>query len=226
MVKNGMSEDVQIKSKQRVTNHGEVFTGKREINAMLDMVKQETERLDSRFLEPACGTGNFLVEILRRKLAVLKDKYAKNQADYEHYGVIAASSIYGVDLLPDNVLECQERLNGIFVMEYTALFSVLNQQCLAAIKYLFSKNILCGDALNMRTENGKPIVFSEWAMVGDNKMQRRDFTLSDILEANKKSPQLTLMQGLMKYDRDAGTFIPNPVREYPLVPYWEIMNYE
>ena len=67
----------QVKSKQRVADHGEVFTAEREVNAMLDLVKQETERIDSRFLEPACGDGNFLSEILRRKLAVVKRSYGK-----------------------------------------------------------------------------------------------------------------------------------------------------
>ena len=87
----------QVVSKKRVADHGEVFTSEREVNAMLDLVKQETERIDSRFLEPACGTGNFLVEILRRKLEVIKNRYKKNQLEYERYAVIAVSSIYGVD---------------------------------------------------------------------------------------------------------------------------------
>jgi type I restriction-modification system DNA methylase subunit len=82
-----------------------VFTSEREVHAMLDLVKQETERIDSRFLEPACGTGNFLVEILRRKLAIVEQRYGKNQIEYERYSIIAISSIYGVDLLQDNIEE-------------------------------------------------------------------------------------------------------------------------
>ena len=88
----------QLKSKNRVADHGEVFTAEREVNAMLDLVKQETERIDSRFLEPACGTGNFLVEVLRRKLAVVDKNYKKSQLDYERYAVLAVSSLYGIDL--------------------------------------------------------------------------------------------------------------------------------
>lgn len=103
----------QVKSKQRVEEHGEVFTNEREVNAMLDMVKQETERIDSRFLEPACGDGNFLSEVLRRKLAVVAERYGKSQLEYERYAFVAVSSIYGVDIMADNVEECRERLYGI-----------------------------------------------------------------------------------------------------------------
>src|SRR3990167_1072830 len=112
----------QIKSKHRVTNHGEVFTNEREVNGMLDLVKNETERLDSRFLEPACGTGNFLVAVLNRKLSVLKQKYSRSQTEYEKYGIIVISSLYGIDLLEDNVEECKERLVEIFKKEYSSIF--------------------------------------------------------------------------------------------------------
>ena len=114
----------QVKSKQRVADHGEVFTAEREVNAMLDLVKQETERIDSRFLEPACGDGNFLAEILRRKLAVVKVNYRRNPADYEKYAVIAVTSIYGIDILQDNVEACRERLFGIWNEEYISLITL------------------------------------------------------------------------------------------------------
>lgn len=99
----------QVKSKKRVADHGEVFTAEREVNAMLDLVKHETERIESTFLEPACGNGNFLAEILRRKLAIV-DQYKRFPSDWERYSVVAMMSIYGVDILPDNVAECRERL--------------------------------------------------------------------------------------------------------------------
>ena len=75
----------QVKSKKRVADHGEVFTAEREVNAMLDLVKQETERIDSRFLEPACGDGNFLTEVLKRKLIVVENRYRKSQLEFERY---------------------------------------------------------------------------------------------------------------------------------------------
>jgi type I restriction-modification system DNA methylase subunit len=125
----------QVKSKKRVTDHGEVFTSEREVNAMLDLVKQETERIDSRFLEPACGTGNFLVEILRRKLKILENRYKKSQLEFERYTVIAISSIYGVDILEDNVVECRNRLFEIFDEKYTSFYKTkCKEECRTSIK--------------------------------------------------------------------------------------------
>lgn len=114
----GASVAQQVKSKERVADHGEVFTNEREVNAMLDMVKQETERIDSRFLEPACGDGNFLAEILRRKLAIVKQRYSKSMSEYEKYCFVAVASIYGVELLQDNATDCRSRLFDIVKGEY------------------------------------------------------------------------------------------------------------
>ena len=115
--------NTQIKSKQRVEDHGEVFTAEREVNAMLDLVNTESERVDSRFLEPACGDGNFLSEILRRKLDVAKRlsvpprKRKIQPAEFEKQSVIAVTSIYGIDLLIDNVISCRKRLFQIWYKE-------------------------------------------------------------------------------------------------------------
>ena len=116
----------QVKSKSRVTDYGEVFTAEREVKAMCDLVKQETERIDSRFLEPACGDGNFLAEILKRKLAVVKSKYRRSPYDWERNSLLALGSVYGVELLIDNVRICQERLFGIWDKEYK---SVCKKEC-------------------------------------------------------------------------------------------------
>ncbi|MFN5610155.1 MAG: SAM-dependent DNA methyltransferase, partial [Pseudanabaena sp.] len=124
------ASEKQVISKQRVTDHGEVFTNQREVNAMLDLVKQETERIESRFLEPACGTGNFLAEILERKLQVVQMRYGRVQLEYERNAVLTVSSIYGVDILEDNIQECRDRLFNIFNQKYTELFEVLaNDDC-------------------------------------------------------------------------------------------------
>jgi hypothetical protein len=137
----------QVKSKERVSNHGEVLTAEQEVAAMLDLVKQETERIDSRFLEPACGDGNFLAEILHRKLAVVKKKYKNSPSDYEKYAVLAISSIYGVDILQDNVKNCSERLFEIWDKEYTANCKKdANEGCRDAVRFILKRNILCGDA--------------------------------------------------------------------------------
>lgn len=182
-----MTVNGQTKSRKRVADHGEVFTAEREVNAMLDLVKQETERIDSRFLEPACGNGNFLAAILRRKLAVVKSRYGRNAADYELYAVIAVASIYGVEILEDNAKECRERLYDIWNKEYTKQCGrYANNETRQTARYILEKNILCGDALTLKQENGIPIVFAEWSAVNGGFIKRRDFELSQMLEPKKR----------------------------------------
>ena len=209
----------QIKSKQRVTDHGEVFTSEREVNAMLDLVKQETERIDSRFLEPACGTGNFLVEILRRKLDVVESRYRKNQLDFERYSVIGVSSIYGVELLSDNAEACRERLLNIFVERYTSLYKgEIKDKCIRSINYILNKNIVVGDALTLKTVGDKeePIVFSEWSSVNGSMVKRRDYTLTNLL-ANQPMDEPNLFS-----DLGDKAFLPTPVKDYPLIHFLNI----
>ena len=188
----------QIKSKKRVADHGEVFTAEREVNAMLDLVKQETERIDSRFLEPACGDGNFLAEILRRKLAEVRRKYRKSPFDYEKNAVLAISSVYGVDLMMDNVEACRERLFKIWDKEYKAVCKKeTNDQTREAVRFILSRNIVCGNALTLMCvdENGvdtaEPIVFSEWAFITGTQMQRKDYTFDELVNGKptKKVPK-------------------------------------
>lgn len=144
-----MGDTMQVKTKKRVADHGEVFTNDREVNAMLDLVKHETERIDSRFLEPACGNGNFLVEVLRRKLERVESRYSKSQLEWERYAFIAVSSIYGVDILQDNTIECQDRLFDIFSKAYLKKFGVnAKMELLKSVKFLLQKNIMWGDATN------------------------------------------------------------------------------
>lgn len=203
----------QVKSKERVNDHGEVFTSEREVNAMLDLVKQETERIDSRFLEPACGTGNFLTEVLRRKLTVVESRYKKNQMDYERYALIAISSIYGIDILLDNVEECRKRLFEIFEDPYQKLFKDnCKDDYLRSIKFILSRNIIHGDALTLKKAGlvEEPIVFSEWSLVHRDQIKRRDFTMTTLLE-NQPMDEPNLFS-----DLGEEAFIPTPCAKYPL----------
>jgi len=178
-----INNDKQVKSKKRVADHGEVFTNNREVNAMLDLVKHETERIDSRFLEPACGNGNFLAEVLRRKLAVVDSRYSKSQIEWELYAVIAVSSIYGVDILEDNAVECRERLFKIFDDRYSVLFkNSCKDKCRNSINFLLKKNIVWGDATNYcEPSTNKPIIFCEWNPIG-NTIQRKDWVFKFLAE--------------------------------------------
>lgn len=216
--------DKQVISKQRVTDHGEVYTHQREVNAMLDLVKQETERIDSRFLEPACGTGNFLVEILNRKLAVVSARYAKSQLEWERYAVLAVSSLYGIDILADNVAACQVRLFEIFHTQYRALFKQqVQQKCGDSVRYILRQNILHGDALTLKTVGNhetpaQPIVFAEWSAVNGSLLKRRDFIYAHLVEqsSHREMPLFS--------DLDEAAYIPEPVKDYPLIHFLEAGN--
>jgi hypothetical protein len=166
-----------VKSKQRVADHGEVFTPAWMVEAMLDLVKEESERIDSRFLEPACGSGNFLVRILKRKLGAVELKYGKSDFERRHYALLALMCIYGIELLADNIAECRANLLEIFA-EYLGMDE--SDELYRAASCVLSQNLVHGDALTMRTHDGKPITFAEWGYLGKGKFQRRDFRL-DVL---------------------------------------------
>ena len=211
----------QVKSKKRVAEHGEVFTAEREVNAMLDLVKQETERIDSRFLEPACGDGNFLVEILNRKLNVVVSKYKKSQAEFERYIIIALSSMYGVDILEDNVSACRQRLFEIANTTYTKIFKdKCKEECSTVLKHILSKNIVWGDALTLKRVDGsdEPIIFTEWTPINGSKIKRRDYTMANLLESQPLD-ELNLFS-----DLGDKAFIPTPVKDYPLTHYLKLAN--
>lgn len=204
----------QIKSRQRVADHGEVYTAEREVKAMCDLVSDECSRIDSRFLEPACGDGNFLAEILSRKLAAVKKKYKKSVIDYEKNALLAVSSIYGVDILADNVAACRERLFKMWQKEYKAVVkTAYSEDTEKSVRFILSKNIVCGNALTLMCvdENGidtdTPIIFSEWAFIMGANMQRQDFTFSELLNRDDE-------QTLLDDKADEGTLICRYVCNY------------
>ena len=219
----------QVKSKERVRDHGEVFTNEREVNAMLDLVKNETENIESTFLEPACGDGNFLSEILKRKLNIVFNRYKNHLDNYEMYSIIAVTSLYGVDILQDNVESCIERLFNIWNEEYTKILkSNSNEKAREACKYILTKNILCGDALTMLKKDGTPIIFAEWKFVSGTMLKRRDYELAKILEAEQMVN--TEEYNLFTFDEDVNKTtresLDVPIKEYPLTDYREVQKYE
>lgn len=220
--------ELQVKSRKRVTDHGEVLTPKHIVNAMLDLVKHQTERIDSRFFEPACGTGNFLIEILERKLKVVEKRYRKSQLEYERYAILAVSSIYGIDILEDNAQECRKRLFDVFDTTYSRLFTrKAKDKCREAARYILKRNIIHGDALSLKTvgNDPQPIVFSEWSLVNGSKLKRRDFIFHELLpKAHVK--QFSLFEKKVPLSSDLGEdiFIPEPAKEYPLVHFLEVAH--
>jgi hypothetical protein len=202
-----------IKSKQRVADHGEVFTPAWLVEVMLDLVKDEAERIDSRFLEPACGSGNFLVQVLRRKLGAVERKFGKSEFEKRHYALLALMCLYGVELLADNIAEC--RVNMLEVLaEYLGVDE--SDVVFRAADYVLSQNLVHGDALTMRTHNGQPIAFAEWGYLGKGKFQRRDFRLDVLTGSSAFSAEGSLFAHLGKHE------IFTPVSAYPPMTMGEL----
>lgn len=208
----------QIKSRQRVADHGEVFTSVREVKAMCDLVVQECERIDSRFLEPACGDGNFLAEILTRKLTAVSKKYKKSAYDWERYSMLALGSLYGVDILADNCEICRERLFKIWDAEYKKICKKeCNDDTRASAKFILGLNIVCGNALSLRCvdenqeDTDEPIVFSEWSFPrNDAFIYRKDYTFDELVNADEKREQKDEQMSFFGGDEapgDEGRFI-------------------
>lgn len=195
-----------VRSKQRVAEHGEVFTPPWMVEAMLDLVKDETERIDSRFLEPACGSGNFLAQVLQRKLAAVELKYGRSHFARRHYSLLALMCVYGVELLADNIEECRANLLEI-IAEY---LSVTDSDMLyGAASYVLSQNLVRGDALTMRTDEGQPIVFAEWGYLGRGRFQRRDFRLDTLALSSTFSAEDSIFASAGRHE------LFMPTRTYP-----------
>ena len=249
-------QEKQIKSKERVRERGEVFTAAREVNAMLDLVKDETENIDSTFLEPACGDGNFLDEVLRRKLAVCKKRYGKSAADYEKFSFLACTTLYGVDIMADNVARCRERLYETWEASFgtshrTVAVSAtgaatgvrrsdFQDRVAAAVRKVFEKNILLGNALSMKRVDEKgndldePIVFTEWKFALGDKLKREEYRFDVLLEGGTRSVASEMTFDFFgdasasvnwmvdPDDPEKKRMIPAPSKVYPLIDYWRI----
>lgn len=222
----GEKRVTQVKSKQRVADHGEVFTAEREVKAMCDLVGQECLRIDSRFLEPACGDGNFLAEILGRKLTVVKEKYKRSAYDWERNSLLALGSLYGVDILSDNCQICRERLYKQWEKAYKAVCKKeCNDDTRRAARFILSRNIVCGNALTLRCvddqqqDTTEPIVFSEWTFPQNNAfIHRKDYTFAELLDETPKKKKVSEQQSLFDVeaaDTDGeGKFIQEYVCHY------------
>lgn len=208
-----LEKEIQVKSSDRVRNHGEVLTARREVETMLDLVKNESERIDSRFLEPACGDGNFLVAILERKLKTVASRYRTKKADFEVQMLSALASIYGIDLLEDNVQIARNRMFEITCDCYkSSLKTKPDEQFQNIMKFILSKNILQGDSLNGIDK----IVFTQWTLVG-YQFKREEFSFSQL---NQQAEILnTPLFASLTNDKGEDVFIPQPINEFPLTFY-------
>ena len=212
------NKEKQIKDKSRVSNFGEVLTSKREVLNMLNLVNTETSRLDSRFLEPACGDGNFLTEVLNFKLDILEKNYSKNQYEFEKFSIQIFTSIYGIDILEDNIISARERLFNQYFDLYNKKFkSNINQKLLDCIKYILKLNLVHADALSLKkVKKDKFIIFSEWSLVND-KIKRRDFEFKNLID------YAPFEKGTLFSDLGDEVIIPSPIKEYPLTHFLDII---
>lgn len=195
-----------IKSKKRVADHGEVFTPRWLVEKMLDLVKGETDRIDSRFLEPACGSGNFLVPVLQRKLAAVEAKFGKSVFERQHYALLALMCCYGVELLSDNIAECRANMLEVFA-DY--LNANETDDVYRAAFFVLSLNLVHGDAMTMRDLTGAPIGVVEWGYLGKGKFQRRDFRLDVLTGMASFSTEDSLFSQLGRHE------IFTPAKVYP-----------
>lgn len=221
---------------------------------MLDLVKDETENIDATFLEPACGDGNFLDEVLRRKLAVCRKRYGKSAADYEKFSFLACTTLYGVDIMADNVARCRERLFETWERAAEAAGAGRRPPCKTpdedremyesvarAVKKVFEKNILLGNALSMKQVDEKgddldePIVFTEWKFAFGDKLKREEYRFDVLLEKGSEAAKVSEMtfdffgeaSSAVNWmvdpdDPERKRMIPAPSKVYPLIDYWRI----
>ncbi len=206
----------QIKSKKRVSEHGEVFTNKKEVNAMINLLPEESMRIESKVLEQACGEGAFLEEILERKFKLLLKKYRRSEYDIQRFTILAISSLYGIDIQEDNVIKCREKLSKISKNFYIKNVNEWRQEVIDSIDFILSKNIVCGDSLTMKDKHNKPIVFSEWSLVDGWMIKRREYKFDSLFNYGSL------------YNVDSPTeiakIIPIPIQEFPLQNLLRIKN--
>ena len=195
-----------IKSKKRVADHGEVFTPGWLVDAMLDLVKGEADRIDSRFLEPACGSGNFLIRVLQRKLAAVETKFGKHDFEKRHYALLGLMCTYGIELLADNIAECRANMLDVLA-EYLDIDE--SDDLYRAAFFVLSQNLVHGDALTMRAQDGLPITFAEWGYLGKGRFQRRDFRLDVLTGSSSFSAEGSLFAHLGKHE------IFTPIKTWP-----------
>lgn len=210
------------KSKSRVEKFGEVNTQIKEINNMLSLVNNECSRIESRFLESACGDGNFLSNIFEKKLEIVFAKNKNDHIEFEKYAIYSLSSLYGIEIQLDNVLKTRDRLLKILKSFYLERFKKdLINEIIQSAKYILKTNIIHGDALSLKlaNDNKKNIIFAEWSMINSTDFKRRDYTFNELLAYQP-------MEGPNLFsDLGEQVFIPSPIKEYKPIHYLKIYDY-
>jgi hypothetical protein len=205
----------------RAKDFAEVYTFEKEVNSMTSLVSNEVQRIDSRFLEPACGNGNFLINILKKKIEIVEKKYKKSQIEYERYSIQAISSLYGIDILEDNVEDCKKRLSNYLYENYEKIFKKdIKNEFFKTINFILSLNIVWGDALSLKTmKSKKPITFAEWSFVSGSLIKRTDYSFSDLIAYQPFD------EGTLFSDLGEKVIIPDPKCSYKPTHYLNLVNH-
>lgn len=212
-----MSEKI-IKSADRVKDIGEVFTPKKTVDFMLDQpeIKAKVNSLTATFLEPSAGEGAFLVEILKRKLAYA-EKVSKSVADMQNSFLLALSTLYGIELMEDNVKALLRNMNETFKDVCDRAFKTKDRskKVLQSAQVIISANMVQGDTLSCKTASGEPIVFSEWKPLSGGRVQRTEQTFDSIVKQsnedhndNDSYEQLNLFGNEEASDADLKHYLP------------------
>ncbi len=199
-----------VRSRQRVADHGEVLTPAWLVEDILNLLGEESERIDARFLEPACGSGNFLVPVLRRKLATVHLEYANSDFEKKQYALLSLMCIYGIELLDDNAAECRTNLLDTF---FDYLGNSVGDEWFRAARVVVEANIVRGDALAMTTSDGEPLTFPEWGYLGKGKFQRRDFQYEALTDRSSIAGTLFEMLNEQDIFKPTKTYAPMTVAE-------------
>ena len=186
MVTQTIVEELVVKSRHRVKTYGEVFTPRRMVEQMLDLVAEELETapnfVDKTFLEPAAGDGNFLVAILHRKLRAVEMNYPPEE--WPLTSLFALASIYGIELLEDNHRDANEAMLAEFLHFHKehGVPCGPNTSLRQAAAFLIDTNVVRGDTLTGLDWRGEEIQFSWWNRItgAPGMVQREPFTLASL----------------------------------------------
>lgn len=203
-----------IKKNINISKYGEVFTDKREINSMVDLVSDELKRPDSRFLEPACGDGAFLVKILEKKMDYICERYKKNSFELQNMFLLALSSVYGIEIQENNVSKCRKNIYNLFKKKSEKIITNNNDNYFENAMFIIEKNIVCGDALTMKDSNNNDIILSQWSMVKIGFFKRVEYKFRTLFNYKEKIEDLDFIND--------NSLIPQPIFEHKICNFLRI----
>lgn len=192
-----------IKSKSRVQKHGEVFTPDWMVKMMLSepAIQAKLKDIRATFFEPSVGEGAFVTEILHQKLNHVDE--ISNKSDWVENALWVVASIYGIELLTDNLIMAKQNLVNVLIEHYQNFYQKelsKNTDLYKSVRYIVDNNIVQGNALTYLNNSNNLIVFSEWEKRGD-KVKQSQFTFKSLVDNQYKSFDLDRQLELLDEDK-------------------------